>query len=71
MAEIGHQVSVNTHVDQFSVRADQVDQLDAHGLDVERRVLTQEKEDLQAVHVKELAGKFAWTRTVIISLVEE
>ena len=57
MAQVGHQVCVYAHVYLLSLLAQHVDQLDTHGLDVERSVLTQVQKDLQTIDIKELAGE--------------
>ena len=55
MTQVGHQVCVYAHVYQLRLLAQHVDQLNAHGLDVERSVLTQVQKDLQAIDIKEFA----------------
>ena len=71
MAQVGHQVCVYAHVYLLSLLAQHVDQLNAHRLDVERRVLTQVQKDLQAIDIKELAREFTWTSTVVVILIKQ
>ena len=71
MAQIGDQVRINAHMNELRVRADQVNQLDAHGLDVEACILAEEEQDLQTIHIKELTGKLTRACTLIVSLVKQ
>ena len=41
MTEVRYQVSVDSHLYQLRLRAQHVDELDAHRLDIEGRVLAQ------------------------------
>jgi hypothetical protein len=59
-AEEGHQFSVDSHLDQVGVAAQDIDQLDAHRFDVEGEVGTEVEEDLQTFGFNKLLGKVYW-----------
>ena len=71
MAEVCHEIGVDAHLDELGLRAQDVNELDAHSLDVERGILAQVKEDLQAIDVQEPTGELTRAGTIVVAPVEQ
>lgn len=70
MAQVGHQICVNSHLNLLGLRAEHIDQFDAHRFDIEGSVLAQVEQNLQAIDVEEFSRELTRTGRVVIALVK-
>lgn len=67
-AQIGNDVWPDTHLDQASMEGEDVDELEAHRLDIEARGLAQVKQDLEALSLEEVSREVGRACTVVVLL---
>ena len=67
-AQIGNDVWADTHLDQARMEGEDVDELEAHGLDIEARGLAQVKQDLEPLSLEEVSREVGRARTVVVLL---
>ena len=71
VAQVGHQICVNSHLDLLGLRTEHIDQFDAHRFDIEGSVLAQVEENLQAIDVEEFSCELARTGRVVVAFVKQ
>ena len=67
-AQIGNDVWADTHLDQARMEGEDVDEFEAHGLDIEARGLAQVKQNLEALSLEEVSREVGRARAVVVLL---
>ena len=71
-AQVGNDVGVYRHFDKTCVGWKNIDELKAHGFDIEAGVLAQVEQDLQTLSLEEKGGEIGWAGTMVVfSLIEQ
>jgi hypothetical protein len=66
--QIGNDIWPDTHLNQARMEGEDIDEFEAHGLDIEARGLAQVKQDLKPLSLEEMSRKVGRARTVVVLL---
>ena len=71
VAQVSHEICVNPHLYKLGLWAENINELDAHSLDIKWCILAQIKQNLEPIHIKKFAGKLTWTITLMIAFIKK